>query len=113
MRYLLVLCLIISLNSCDENPNKSLIEKFTSESRSGKPTEDVTQDNPFIDNFSNDIILSSYTIKSDDGNAGLITELTQVLKYPNHDKEFYDFLPLVMPDWKERKRRLEKVFWRH
>lgn len=32
------------------------------------------------------------------------------LKYPDHDKTFYRFLTLVMPDWKERKDRLEKAF---
>ena len=28
--------------------------------------------------------------------------------YPNHSKAFYDFLTVQMPDWKERKRVLEK-----
>lgn len=32
------------------------------------------------------------------------------LKYPNHDKKFYGFLDVVMPDWKQRKERLEKAF---
>ncbi|MBI4650813.1 M48 family metallopeptidase [Candidatus Desantisbacteria bacterium] len=31
------------------------------------------------------------------------------LKYPNHTKHFYNFLSLVMPDWKKRKSRLEQV----
>ena len=31
------------------------------------------------------------------------------LKHPNHTKEFYKFLSLVMPDWEKRKTRLEKV----
>ena len=31
------------------------------------------------------------------------------LKYPNHTKHFYNFLSLVMPDWKKRKARLERV----
>ncbi len=31
------------------------------------------------------------------------------LKYPNHTKAFYNFLSMVMPDWKERKQRLEKA----
>lgn len=39
----------------------------------------------------------------------IITHETCHLKYPNHDKKFYDFLSMVMPDWKERKGRLEKV----
>ncbi len=29
------------------------------------------------------------------------------LKYPNHNKKFYTFLDIVIPDWKERKKRLE------
>ncbi len=31
------------------------------------------------------------------------------LKYPNHTRQFYNFLSLVMPDWEKRKARLEKV----
>lgn len=31
------------------------------------------------------------------------------LKYSNHTKQFYNFLSLVMPDWKKRKTRLERV----
>jgi len=31
------------------------------------------------------------------------------LKYPNHGKEFQALLNCVMPDWKERKKRLEMV----
>jgi len=31
------------------------------------------------------------------------------IKYPNHNRQFYDFLALVMSDWIERKKRLEEV----
>jgi predicted metal-dependent hydrolase len=31
------------------------------------------------------------------------------LVHPNHDRAFYDFLDLHMPDWRERKERLESV----
>ena len=31
-------------------------------------------------------------------------------RYPNHGKSFYDLLGQLMPDWKERKERLEKNF---
>ncbi len=31
------------------------------------------------------------------------------LKYRGHDKRFYDLLTRAMPDWQQRKRRLEKV----
>ena len=34
------------------------------------------------------------------------------LKHPNHDYNFYDFLTLVMPDWRDRKKRLEKEILR-
>ena len=33
--------------------------------------------------------------------------------YPNHSKHFYDFLTTLMPDWRERKKSLDKsaVYW--
>ncbi len=31
------------------------------------------------------------------------------LIYPNHSKEFYKYLTLYMPDWEERKEKLEDV----
>ena len=31
-------------------------------------------------------------------------------RYPNHGKSFYDLLTQLMPDWKERKEKLEKNF---
>lgn len=31
-------------------------------------------------------------------------------RYPNHGKSFYDLMDQLMPDWKERKERLEKGF---
>ncbi len=31
-------------------------------------------------------------------------------KYSNHDSKFYNFLSTVMPDWKIRKEKLERVF---
>ncbi len=31
------------------------------------------------------------------------------IKHPNHNRQFYDFLALVMPDWVDRKKKLEKV----
>ena len=31
-------------------------------------------------------------------------------RYPNHGKSFYDLLGKLMPDWKERKEKLEKNF---
>lgn len=35
------------------------------------------------------------------------------LIYPNHSKQFYSFLTMLMPDWKERKDYLDKsaVYW--
>ncbi len=34
------------------------------------------------------------------------------LKYNHHNNKFYDFLTLVMPDWRERKTKLEKIVLR-
>ena len=34
------------------------------------------------------------------------------LKYDGHDPKFYNFLTLVMPDWRERKAKLKKIFLR-
>lgn len=31
------------------------------------------------------------------------------LIHPNHSKKFYDFLTMLMPDWKDRKEELNKV----
>ena len=36
----------------------------------------------------------------------VLHELTHLL-YPNHSSEFYDFLTIHMPDWKERKKQLD------
>ena len=35
------------------------------------------------------------------------------LIYPNHSKQFYSFLTMLMPDWKERKDYLDKsaAYW--
>ena len=32
------------------------------------------------------------------------------LMYPNHDKNFYEFLTIYMPDWQERKKQLDYEF---
>ncbi len=37
----------------------------------------------------------------------ILHELTHLL-YPNHSKNFYDFLTIQMPDWNERKKELDK-----
>ena len=29
--------------------------------------------------------------------------------HPNHSKQFYDFLTKLMPDWKERRKELNKI----
>ena len=36
----------------------------------------------------------------------VLHELTHLL-YPNHSKQFYDFLTVQMPDWTERKKQLD------
>jgi len=41
----------------------------------------------------------------------ILHELTHFL-YPHHNKDFYDFLTIYMPDWKERKKQLDyEIVW--
>lgn len=39
----------------------------------------------------------------------ILHELAHFL-YPNHNKDFYDFITIYMPDWQERKKRLDYEF---
>ena len=39
----------------------------------------------------------------------ILHELAHFL-YPNHNKDFYDFLTIHMPDWQERKKQLDYEF---
>lgn len=39
----------------------------------------------------------------------ILHELAHFL-YPNHNKDFYDFLAIHMPDWQERKKQLDYEF---
>lgn len=39
----------------------------------------------------------------------ILHELTHFL-YPHHNKDFYDFLTIHMPDWQERKKQLDYEF---
>ena len=39
----------------------------------------------------------------------ILHELAHFL-YPNHNKDFYDFITIHMPDWQERKKRLDYEF---
>lgn len=39
----------------------------------------------------------------------ILHEMTHFL-YPHHDKDFYDFLTIHMPDWQERKKQLDYEF---
>jgi len=54
------------------------------------------------------ITLNEYLLKADIRCIQYVVlhELTHLL-YPNHSKEFYDFLTVQMPDWKERKKKLD------
>ena len=36
----------------------------------------------------------------------ILHELTHLI-YHNHNKEFYDFITIYMPDWQERKKKLD------
>lgn len=40
----------------------------------------------------------------------ILHELTH-LKYKNHNKEFYNFITIFMPDWKERKKILDQGYY--
>lgn len=56
----------------------------------------------------NKITLNEYLLKADIRciQYVILHELAHLL-YPNHSKEFYDFLTIHMPDWKERKKQLD------
>ena len=56
----------------------------------------------------NKITLNEYLLKADIRCIQYVVlhELTHLL-YPNHSSGFYDFLTVQMPDWKERKKRLD------
>lgn len=38
----------------------------------------------------------------------VVHEFTHFI-HPNHSKQFWDFVTMMMPDWKERKKALEKI----
>lgn len=54
------------------------------------------------------ITLNEYLLKADIRciQYVILHELTHLI-YPNHNKAFYDFLTIHMPDWKERKAQLD------
>lgn len=56
----------------------------------------------------NKITLNEYLLKADIRCIEYVVfhELTHLI-YNAHNKEFYDFLTIYMPDWKERKKRLD------
>ena len=56
----------------------------------------------------NKITLNEYLLKADIRCIQYVAlhELTHLL-YPNHNQQFYDFLTIQMPDWKERKKHLD------
>lgn len=56
----------------------------------------------------NKITLNEYLLKADIRciQYVILHELAHLL-YPNHSKEFYDFLTIHMPDWKKRKKQLD------
>lgn len=57
------------------------------------------------------IRLNVQLMKADEGciEQVILHELLH-FRYPNHGKSFYDLLEQLMPDWKERKERLETGF---
>ena len=54
------------------------------------------------------ITLNEYLLKADIRciQYVILHELTHLI-YPNHSKEFYDFLTIHMPDWQDRKKQLD------
>lgn len=56
----------------------------------------------------NKITLNEYLLKADMSCIEYVVlhELTHLI-YNAHNKDFYDFLTIYMPDWKERKKRLD------
>ena len=56
----------------------------------------------------NKITLNEYLLKADVRciQYVILHELTHLL-YPGHTKDFYTFLTIQMPDWKERKKQLD------
>lgn len=56
----------------------------------------------------NKITLNEYLLKANIRCIQYVVlhELTHLL-YPNHNSDFYDFLTIQMPDWKERKKLLD------
>ena len=56
----------------------------------------------------NKITLNEYLLKADIRciQYVILHELTHLL-YPGHTKDFYTFLTIQMPDWKERKKQLD------
>lgn len=56
----------------------------------------------------NKITLNEYLLKADIRciQYVILHELTHLL-YPNHNRDFYDFLTIHMPDWQERKKQLD------
>ncbi len=56
----------------------------------------------------NKITLNEYLLKANIRCIQYVVlhELTHLL-YPNHNTDFYDFLTIHMPDWKERKKQLD------
>jgi predicted metal-dependent hydrolase len=59
----------------------------------------------------NKILLNTQLIKAPSQCAAyvIVHELCH-LKFPHHDRDFYHLLSLVMPDWEERKKKLDRVF---
>ena len=57
------------------------------------------------------IRLNLQLIKAEEGciEQVILHELLH-FRYPNHGKSFYDLMDQLMPDWKERKEKLEKNF---
>ena len=61
-----------------------------------------------IDNINKTITFNEYLYKANllGVQYVILHEMTHLL-YPNHNIDFYNFLTIHMPDWKERKKILD------
>ncbi|MCW5969764.1 MAG: M48 family metallopeptidase [Blastocatellales bacterium] len=46
--------------------------------------------------------------RPDSGN--FVSRIPGAIQYAHHGKPFYDLLQRVLPDWEQRKARLERIF---
>ena len=120
----------------DVEKKQRIVKKFLDQQCKIKFQEVVDELYPLVEKYNvNKPLLKTRTMETRWGScqpkAGIITLNKRLLEaprncieyvvmhelchliYPNHTKQFYSWLTMLMPDWKERKQLLEKnaVFW--